>query len=83
MSSISTLKSAFATGLGVDEADIEWGVLSYRSIPEWDSVAHMQLVAEIEDAFDIMIDTDDVIAMADFEITRKIVEKYGVVFDEP
>jgi len=35
--------------------------LGIRKTPGWDSVAHMRLVAEIESAFDIMMDTEDVI----------------------
>ena len=81
MSQIATLKAAFVEGLGVSEGEIDWDALQYRSIPEWDSVAHMQVVAEIEDAFDIMIDTDDVIGMSSFDVAKEIVERYGVVFD--
>lgn len=80
MSNLAKLKAAFCEGLGVEESEIQWDDLAYRSIPEWDSVAHMQVVAEIEDAFDIALDTDDVIAMADFAIATEIVAKYGVEF---
>lgn len=76
----SQLKKAFVDVLGVDE-DIDWSALAYRSIEEWDSVAHMQLVAEIEDVFDIMIDTQDVIDMSSYEATKAILAKHGVVFD--
>jgi acyl carrier protein len=41
----------------------------------------MQLVAEIEDAFNIMIDTQDVIDMSSYEVTKTILAKYGVAFD--
>ncbi len=81
MSTIATLKAAFVEGLGVEEADVNWNDLQYRSIPEWDSVAHMQVVAEIEDAFDIMMDTDDVIAMSSFSVATDLLTKYGVVID--
>ena len=53
--------------------------LEYRGIQKWDSLAHMSLVAGIEDAFDIMIDTDDVIALSSFAKAREIIGKYGVV----
>ena len=45
---------------------------------QWDSVAHMQLVNAIELAFDIMLDTDDVIAMSSYQKAREIVGKHGV-----
>lgn len=75
------LKQAFVEGLGIDADGTEWADLRYRGIPEWDSVAHMQLVGEIEDAFDIMLETDDVIEMSSYAVTKQIVAKYGVEFD--
>ena len=74
------LKAAFVEALGIDEATTDWDRLTYRGIPEWDSVAHMQLVGEIEDNFDIMLETDDVIAMSSYPVTKEILLKYGVDF---
>jgi acyl carrier protein len=73
------LKSIFAETLGINEAQVV-DKLEYNSIPEWDSIAHMALVAEIDDAFDIMLDTEDVIDMSSFAKTKEILEKYGVNF---
>ncbi len=80
MTNEEALKKAFCEGLGVNEDEIDWGTLQYRGIEQWDSVAHMQVVAEIEDAFDIMMDIDDVIAMSDFKATKEILQKYDVRF---
>lgn len=74
------LKAAFVESLGLALESVNWSVLEYRSIPQWDSVAHMQLVAEIEDAYDIMLDIDDVIGMSSFEVSKEIIAKYGVDF---
>lgn len=52
--------------------------LEYQAIPEWDSVGHMGLIAELEDAFDIMFDTDDIIDFSSFEKGKEILGKYGV-----
>ena len=43
--------TAFIESFGVDESALN--DLEYESILEWDSVAHMGLIAEIEEAFDI------------------------------
>ena len=80
MSNEVALKNAFAEGLGVNMDDVEWESLEYRGIEQWDSVAHMQVVAEIEDAFDIMMEIDDVIAMSSFTLTKEILGKYDVSF---
>ena len=55
--------------------------LKYNSIPSWDSVGHMSLVSAIEDAFDIMMDTDDIIDFSSFEKGKDILAKnYNIEF---
>jgi acyl carrier protein len=77
---IEELKAAFTSAIGVaPESDFD--SVAYGQTDGWDSVAHMGLVAEIENRFDIMLDTDDVIGLNSFPVAKKIVEKYGVAFD--
>lgn len=71
------LKKSFAEALGIEEETVE-DALEYNSIPEWDSIAHMKLVAAIETAFDIMLDTEDIIDMSSFKKAKEIAKKYGV-----
>ncbi len=52
--------------------------LEYQAITEWDSVGHMNLVASLEEAFDIMMDTDDIIDLSSFEKGKEILTKYDV-----
>lgn len=55
--------------------------LEYQGIEDWDSVGHMGLIAAIEDAFDIMMDTDDIIDLSSFEKGKEILTaNYGVEF---
>ena len=70
-----TLKSAFADALGIEKETVT-DDLTYNTIEEWDSVAHMTLIGEIEDAFGIMLDTDDIIDMSSFAKAKEIVAKY-------
>jgi acyl carrier protein len=41
--------------------------LAYQSVPLWDSVGHMQLIAALEEQFDIMMETDDIIDLSSYE----------------
>lgn len=53
----------------------------YNSITNWDSVGHMNLVAALEDAFDIMMDTDDIIDFSSFEKGKEILaSNYNIEF---
>lgn len=54
--------------------------LEYQGIEAWDSVGHMGLIAALEDAFDIMMDTDDIIDLSSYEKGIEILKKYDVEF---
>jgi acyl carrier protein len=73
------LRSVFAESLGISQEAIV-DDLQYNGIPEWDSVAHMALIAGLENAFGILIETDDVIDMSSVGKAREILTKYGVAF---
>lgn len=74
------LRTLFAEALDIDIALVV-DDLAYNSIPEWDSVSHMALVAEIDDQFDIMLDTDDVLDMSSFAKAKEILAKYDISFE--
>lgn len=77
-SAVARLHEAIRDGLGLSE-DTEVSSIVYGETPEWDSVAHMQMVAALEAAYGIMLDTDDVIGMSDYsEIRRILTERYDV-----
>lgn len=57
--------------------------LQYQQVELWDSVGHMSLVAALEDAFDIMMETDDIIDLSSYEKGQEILyQKYDVDFAE-
>ena len=55
--------------------------LHYQDIIEWDSVGHMTLVSSLEDTFDIMLETDDIIDFESYEKGIEILKKYNVDFE--
>ena len=48
----------------------------YQETKNWDSIAHMTLVAGLEEAFDCMLDTDDILDMSSFNKAVEIMAKY-------
>ncbi len=50
----------------------------YESVSEWDSVGHMGMIAELEEKFDIMMETDDIIDFSSYTVGIEILGKYGV-----
>lgn len=78
MSNVEKLTNVFTETFGISVGQTIG--LEYQGIEAWDSVGHMTLVAAIEDSFDVMLDTDDIIDMSSFEKAQTILKKYDVEF---
>jgi acyl carrier protein len=80
MNNLEKYNNAFIETFEIGEDQLAG--LKYQDIPAWDSVGHMSLVAALEDAFDIMMDTDDIIDFSSYEKGKEILAKaaYGVEF---
>ena len=76
MTNLEKYNSVFCENLNVTEDQL--ADLKYQGVELWDSVGHMTLVAALEDAFDIMLDTDDIIDLSSYEKGKEILKKYGV-----
>ena len=78
MTNLEKYVNAFVAAFEISEDEVEG--LEYQAISQWDSVGHMGLIAELEDTFDIMMDTDDIIDFSSFEKGKEILAKYNVEF---
>lgn len=78
MSNIEKYTNAFTSSFDIDETTAKR--LKYQDIPAWDSVGHMGLIAALEEAFDIMIEPDDIIDLSSFEKGKEILAKYDIKF---
>ena len=72
------LIDVFRSALASADDDAAIRKAEYRLFPGWDSIAHMQLVADIEAAFDVMLDTDQVIDLSSFAKAKSILSSHGV-----
>lgn len=72
----SKLQHAFQQGLNLSGSP-EYSQLEFAKIPQWDSVAHLHLIAKIEDEFGIMMETSDVLALSSYTKAIEIVKKYA------
>ncbi|MEQ8482564.1 MAG: acyl carrier protein [Hoeflea sp.] len=69
----ATMRSSLALPEDYSTAD-----MVFSETPGWDSLAHMRLVADIEEKFDIMLELDDIIDLSNFAKGQEILKKYGV-----
>lgn len=80
MSNLEKYNKAFMDTFEITEDQLAG--LKYQDIEAWDSVGHMGLIAALEEAFDIMMDTDDIIDLSSYEKGKELLMKseYGVEF---
>jgi len=76
MTNLEKYKNAFIECFNIKEEKLS--ELEYQMIADWDSIGHMSLIAMLEDEFDIMMDTDDIIDFSSFEKGKEIISKYDV-----
>lgn len=74
------LIQCFTSSLGIPQEHVSEN-LAYQTIPEWDSVHHMALIAAIETEFNLMLNTDDIVAIRSFSKAKSILAKHGVSFN--
>lgn len=71
-------RKIFMTELGLEEGFSEGSIVANET-ENWDSLGHMSLVTAIEDEFDIMFETDDILAFNSFVKGIEILKKYDVI----
>lgn len=77
MTNLQKYNQAFIDVLGVKEEVLN-ETFTFKAVPQWDSVAHLSLITALEDAFDIMFDSEDILHYGSYENGKKILGKYGV-----
>ena len=77
MNNLEKYNLSFMDSFSIDES-VLGDELLYNTIPEWDSIGHMELIATIEEAFDILLETDDIIDLSSYKKGIELLEKYGV-----
>jgi acyl carrier protein len=79
MSNKDRYDNVFKESLGIAQEQLN-DELVYNSVPSWDSVGHMTMVAALEGEFDIMLDPDDIIDFSSYKKGFEILAKYKVAF---
>ena len=78
MTNAEKYKQTFMASLGVAREVLP--DLTYQSVDSWDSVGNMALIAALEETFNFMMETDDIISFNSFMKGYEILKKYGVGF---
>jgi acyl carrier protein len=66
----------FITSFNVNEKKLS--TLLYQGVNSWDSIGHMKMISELEEAFNIMIEMQDILDFSSYLKGIDIVKKYGI-----
>ena len=70
----------------VEIFDVEEQILdenfTFKGIEKWDSLTHLNLITTLEETFDVMFDTEDILHYGSYLNGIEILKKYGVNFEE-
>ena len=78
MTNLEQYNKIFMDVLGADETQLNES-FTFKDVLQWDSVAHLSLISELEEAFDVMLEPDDILHYGSYENGKKILEKYGIL----
>ena len=76
MSNLEKYKNAFVEGLEVDLSEVEG--LSMENCDKGESIGQMSLIAVLEDAFEIELDPEEVMAFTSYEAGIEILKNHQI-----
>jgi len=79
MTSKQKYDKVFIDNFSVDEKVLE-DDLEYNTIPQWDSIGHMTMIAALEEEFSITMETDDIINFSSYKKGFELLAKYEIEF---
>ena len=71
------LKTILAKILLMDESKIS-DEMSRNTVKEWDSMAHLMLISEIESTFEVTLDDDDIMKIQTVADIKNALKKFGI-----
>lgn len=81
MSNLKKYNQIFMEIFGVEEAELN-DSFTFQDVDAWDSMTHMTLISELEENFDVMYETEDIIHYGSYKNGIEILKKYGISFEE-
>lgn len=81
MTNIKKYNEAFFKVFNIPESQLE--TLEYKQTVEWNSMAQIALVAQLEEVFELDFDMDDIYDLKSYQAGKALLtNKFGIHFDE-
>ena len=82
MTNLEKYNKIVKSNLRAKDEDLQDDILVYNRYPRWDSVSHVEMVAELEEKFNVMFATLDITSFSKYSLGIAILEKLGVNMDQ-
>ncbi len=80
MTNLEKLNQIFCEVYSVEESALNENFIN-TNVETWDSIHQLSMVAAIEEAFDLMMDAEDILEMTSYENVKQLLtSKYGIAF---
>lgn len=79
MTNEDKLRDSFVRVLELDPEQVT-DELKYQGVPQWDSIAHMDLVDDLETVFGVSFETEQILGMSSYARARELLQALGVTF---
>lgn len=77
MTNIERYNRIFCETFSVEEKVLN-ADFTHDNVDDWTSIRQLALVNELEDTFDLMFDTEDILKLKSYEIGKEIMRKNGI-----
>ncbi len=79
MTNLERYQKAFISVFNVSTEELDENFEAGK-VKKWDSIMHLSLCTAIEDEFDIMFDSEDMLDLKSFNKGKEILAKYEIDF---
>ena len=77
MTNLEKLNNIFCEVFSVEASALGTG-FDNKAVDGWDSVRQLSLTSAVEDAFDIMLDPEDILEFTSYDNAKTILGKYAI-----
>lgn len=78
MTNLEKYHKIIKANIGAKDEELNDEVLVYNRYPKWDSVAHMDMISDLEETFGVQFDTLDITSFGKYSQGIEILKKLGV-----
>ena len=79
MDNLQKYKNVFMEVFNVNASELDES-FTFKDVKRWDSVAHLTLISELEDAFDVLFESEDILHFGSYLNGIEILKRYGSDF---